>query len=40
MGEICSLSSNGEDESDVLVDMSLLDDVGYFVVMACCHIIY
>jgi hypothetical protein len=40
MGEACSLSSNVEDENDVMVDMRLMDDVDYFVVMACCHIIY
>jgi hypothetical protein len=40
MGEACSLSSNVEDENDVMVDMRLLDDVNYFVVMVCCHIIY
>jgi hypothetical protein len=33
-------SSNVEDENDVMVDMRLLDDVDYFVVMACCYIIY
>jgi hypothetical protein len=40
MGEACSLSSNIENESDAMVDMSLFDDVDYFVVMACWHIIY
>jgi hypothetical protein len=40
MGEACSLGSNIEDENDVMVDMRLLDDVDYFVVMACCYIIY
>jgi hypothetical protein len=40
MGEACSLSSNVEDENDVMVDMRLLDDVNYFVVMTCCYIIY
>jgi hypothetical protein len=40
MGEACSLSSNIEDENDVVVDIRLLDDVDYFVVMACCHISY
>jgi hypothetical protein len=40
MGEACSLNSNVEDENDVMVDMRLMDDVDYFVVMACCHIIY
>jgi hypothetical protein len=38
MGEACFLSSNVED--DVMVDMRLLDDVDYFVVMTCCYIIY
>jgi hypothetical protein len=37
MGEACSLSSNIENESDAMVDMSLFDDVDYFVVMACWH---
>jgi hypothetical protein len=40
MGEACSLSTNVEDENDVMVDMRLLDDVDYFVVMACCYSIY
>jgi hypothetical protein len=40
MSEACSLNSNVEDENDVVVDMRLLDDVDYFVVMACCYIIY
>jgi hypothetical protein len=40
MGEDCSPSSNIEDENNVMVDMRLLDVVDYFVVMACCHIIY
>jgi hypothetical protein len=40
MGEACCLSSNLEDENDVMVDMGLLDDDDYFVVMACYHIIY
>jgi hypothetical protein len=40
MGEACSLSSDVEDENDVLVDMRLLDHVDYFVVMAYCYITY
>jgi hypothetical protein len=40
MGEAYSLSSNVEDENSVMVDMRLLDDVNYFVVMAYCYIIY
>jgi hypothetical protein len=40
MSEACSLSSNVEDENDVMVVLRLLDDVDYFVVMVCCHIIY
>jgi hypothetical protein len=38
MGEACSLSSNVEGENDVMVDMRLLDDVDYFVLLACCRI--
>jgi hypothetical protein len=40
MGEARSLSSNVEDENNVMVDMRLLDDVDCFVVMACCYSIY
>jgi hypothetical protein len=35
-----SIDSNVEDENDVMVDMRLLDNVDYVVVMACCYIIY
>jgi hypothetical protein len=34
VGEVCSLSSNIEDENDAMVVLRLLDDVDYFVVMA------
>jgi hypothetical protein len=40
MSEACSLCPNVEDENDVMVDMTLFDDVDYFVVMACCYNIY
>jgi hypothetical protein len=40
MGEACSLRPNVEDQNNVMVDMRLLDGVDYFVVMACCYIIY
>jgi hypothetical protein len=40
MSEACSLRPIVEDENDVMVDMRLLDDVDYFVVMSCCYIIY
>jgi hypothetical protein len=37
MGEACSLRSNVEVGTTLLVDLRLLDDVDYFVVMACCY---
>jgi hypothetical protein len=40
MGEACSLHPNIKDENDVMVGMRLLDDIDYFVVIACCYIIY
>jgi hypothetical protein len=40
MVEASSLHPNIEDENDVVVDMRLLDDFDYFVVMTCCNIIY
>jgi hypothetical protein len=36
----CSLCPNVEDENDVMVDIRLLDEVDYFVVMACYLINY
>jgi hypothetical protein len=40
MGEACSLSSNVEVGTSLLVDSRLLDDVDYFVVMVCCYFKY
>jgi hypothetical protein len=37
MGEACSLRSNVEVGTTLLVDLRLLDDVDYFIVMACCY---
>jgi hypothetical protein len=40
MGEACLLSPNIEDENGIMVDMRIMDDVDYFVVMACCYFNY
>jgi hypothetical protein len=40
MGEACSLRPGVEDENNIMIDLRIMDDIDYFVVMACWYFNY